>query len=320
MTAPAPVEKKPVYRRWWFIALAVVLGIGVIGSIGGDGTDPGSESTTTVAAGEGSDTPEVPSTTAVDTTTTRPTTTTTQATTTTVAAWSSFTVEGRGDDVIDLAVPGDAAAVLEFTHSGSSNFAVTSYTAGGGRVDLLVNEIGSYRGARPVNFLDGEEVAELEIIADGAWTVTARPLGESPTMVDRFDGSGDEVILYLGSGWRLSAANTGTSNFVIRAWSATGRDLLVNEIGSYQGTVRIDPNTVVIEVIADGGLDPRSSVKGVGMRTARRGVSHPTGILPSCPASTPRPATSTCSPSSRAGSRSPRTSPPWSRSCAGGAG
>lgn len=213
--------------------------------------------TTSTADGSTTTTEATTTTTEATTTTAQPTTTTTEpttttTTTTTVPTFEAFTVEGTGDDVIDFSIPGDEPAVAEIAHTGSSNFAVLSYTAQGERIDLLVNTIGSYEGNRPVNFLQGEEVGELEITADGPWTITGRPLTDSPELEESYEGTGDEVLLYTGTASRLAITHSGESNFVVLAWSSDDRDLLVNEIGPYEGTVRIDPSALVIEITADG--------------------------------------------------------------------
>lgn len=238
--------KKPIYKRWWFIALGVF--VILVAAFGSEGDDEEPAPSPTATAAPASTAATAPSTTtSVSSSTTQPTTTTTIP-----PSWESFAVEGSGDDVIDFSIPNDDPAVIEFTHSGSSNFAVISYTAGGERIDLLVNTIGSYSGARPVNFLVGEEVGELEISADGPWTATARPLSEMPVLNETLEGSGDQVVLYASTESRLTLTHTGDSNFAVIAWSSTDRDLLVNEIGAYEGTVRIDPAAFVIEIQADG--------------------------------------------------------------------
>lgn len=254
---PVAGTDKPFYRKPWFIVVAVLIAIVAIGSSGDDTEDSNlasEEPTSSTTSTTGTDSATTTSIGTTTTTTTSTTTTTTAptTTTTTLPAWDTFTVEGSGDDVIDFVVPNDDPAVLELTHRGSSNFSVVSYTAAGERLDLLVNEIGLYSGARPVNFLTGEEVGELEITANGAWAITVRPLFASPTLESTFSGTGSEVLLYLANESRLSLTHNGSSNFVVRAWSASERDLLVNEIGAYEGTVRIDPSALVIEVEADG--------------------------------------------------------------------
>ena len=83
-------DKKPVYKRWWFVAMAVIFGLGVIGSIGGEDAEPNAEAvgtTTTSAPAEVATTEPVTTSTAPPTTTTTalPATTATAAVTTTVA-------------------------------------------------------------------------------------------------------------------------------------------------------------------------------------------------------------------------------------------
>ena len=73
---------------------------------------------------------------------------------------------GRGDDVVLLQEPIVGLTTATITHSGSSNFAVWSYSDSGR--DLLVNEIGKFSGE--IQLPPGMML--LVINADGAWTVT----------------------------------------------------------------------------------------------------------------------------------------------------
>lgn len=266
---------RPFYRKTWFIVTAALFMVMVIAvALTGDApqspvdgvvsaastttvseeasTTVDSGAPTTTAASTATTTSEAPTTTEPETPATEATTTTTETPTTTQPAWESFAVEGQGDDVIDFTIPDDQPAVLELSHTGSANFALISYTTDGEQIDLLVNTIGPYEGSRPINLQADELVAELEITADGSWSITALPLAELPTMDEAFEGTGDQVILYEGSGDRLTATHDGEANFAVWTWNTTDRDLLVNEIGPYQGTVRIDSATVLIEVVADG--------------------------------------------------------------------
>lgn len=243
--------KKPIWRRRWFLIGAGLL---VLIGIGGALSDPEEDVTSAIHADA-----EVTTTSGADdeTTTTSETTTTTEpisttTTSTTVKTWESFTVSGTGDDVVELAIPEDQPAVVAVEHSGSGNFAVVSYSSGGDRIDLLVNEIGSYQGRHGVNFLQGEEVAELEITAGGSWSVTASPLQDAASMTSSFEGAGDDVILFAGAGNRLEVTHDGERNFSVIAWGGSGRDLLINEIGPYSGAVRLDDGTILFTITADG--------------------------------------------------------------------
>lgn len=76
----------------------------------------------------------------------------------------SSTIKGKGDDVVHYM---GGPKVANITHKGSGNFAVWYYGADGN--DLLVNEIGNYKGQ---SALTAE--AYLVITADGAWTINAK--------------------------------------------------------------------------------------------------------------------------------------------------
>lgn len=161
-------------------------------------------------------------------------------------------VAGVGDDVIDFSLPENQPGALIINHNGSSNFSVTSYGTTG-RIDLLVNEIGSYVGVLPANFLESEAISELEITADGEWEIQAFPLASLPVMDGEFSDSGDFVLLHFEGPTRLTATHFGTSNFVVTAWGDPFlQELLINDIGPFSGTVRMDPRTQLLVIRADG--------------------------------------------------------------------
>ncbi len=258
---PPGGDKKPMWTRWWMILIYVILGLGALSSLSGDNDagseEAGAEGTTTTASVTTISTQSEPTTTAApSTTTTRPPTTTTTLPPTTTSTQPTTTttlapVEGSGDDFFEFAVPGDEAAVLEIAHDGDSNFAVVTYDEENERIDLLVNEIGSYRGRLPVNFLIGEEVAFVEITASGSWRIQTIMLSDLDVNVGNAAGTGDDVVVMDVSSPTMDITHTGESNFAVRAWTDS-RDLLVNEIGPYQGTVRSPTGIVVFEITADG--------------------------------------------------------------------
>ena len=211
--------------------------------------------TTTSGSIEGAPSTVSSTTTTVATTTApAPTTTTLPPTTTTTEppGWEPVVVEGSGDDVVAFSVPGNDPSVLELTHSGTSNFVATSYTADNERIDLLVNVIGSYSGRVPINFLVGEDIAFIEISADGGWTLTATALAEEPLTTQPANGEGDDVLIMSISSPIMDVSHDGDSNFILVSWTTTDRDLLVNEIGLYDGTVRVATGTVIFVVSSEG--------------------------------------------------------------------
>lgn len=172
--------------------------------------------------------------------------------------WSEpFTVSGTGNDVIvDFAVPTDALAIARVSHEGGGNFALWTYNGSGERIDLLVNTIGSYRGTRLVNLED--PVRELEVEAGGSWSIEfapisqARQIGASGSM----EGTGDDVVVAgaeAPDARTVTLTHDGSANFGIWAYSDVTTDLLVNDIGPYEGTSRWPAGEVVVlDITADG--------------------------------------------------------------------
>lgn len=166
-----------------------------------------------------------------------------------------ITLTGRGDDIVSVDkadVP--AIARISTTQSGG-NFAVINYDSNGRRIDLLVNEIGSYSGVRPIDFLGAEKTSRFEVTADGSWKIEILPLSSarSLSVPGKISGSGDDVITLRGGTPDVATiSHIGDSNFAVKSYGSSGRDLLVNEIGSYNGKAIVSGDTIVLEIIADG--------------------------------------------------------------------
>lgn len=159
---------------------------------------------------------------------------------------------GAGADVVSITKHGTGPQVAVITHNGYSNFAVHTLDASLGNSDLLVNTIGNYSGTVlfDVRTSRGETTA-LKITADGAWTVKLVPLASVRT----FDGTapmtghGDDVFYYKGAAKPATFTHSGSSNIAVHSYG-TRADLLINEIGAYNGTVVWAPG--LYEVTADG--------------------------------------------------------------------
>lgn len=168
---------------------------------------------------------------------------------------------GRGSKVVRIK-PTEEVGLVTLTHRGTSNFAVWAVGSDGGDGDLLVNDIGGYKGTRIYNAEEGSKTAAFRIEADGAWTMTLRPLSSARQWSGaNTSGKGDDVLL-LGtptSGLEtLTATHKGQANFVVTAYGDT-RDLLVNEIGRYSGEVLLPDGTLVLVLEADGSWTLRRS-------------------------------------------------------------
>jgi hypothetical protein len=170
----------------------------------------------------------------------------------TLPVFDAVTETGSGDAVITLpAMQGTITA----THSGSANFILTVLDTDNAMTELPVNTIGTYEGTTAFGLqVLGGEAATLQIAADGDWEITIAPISEAPELTDPQETDGDGVYLYRGGAatWQLS--HDGDANFIVSFISDDlfGYSLLVNEIGSYDGTVPVTAGPGVVVVNADG--------------------------------------------------------------------
>lgn len=202
-------------------------------------------------------------TTTTEATTTSTTTTTTEPPTTTTTP-PPVVYEGRGDQVLEISKPvPDGPAIAVIGHDGSSNFQITALDTDLERVDGMVNEIGTYQGVRPVDFVDGASSAFLEIKADGAWRIELQPVTMARRFGDAIDGVGDDVVYYEGDTGAAQVTHNGESNFQVTSYGDR-REGMVNEIGPYDGSVPLRGG-VFVEIVAEG----------VGLVVVERGVAVP---------------------------------------------
>ena len=168
---------------------------------------------------------------------------------------------GSGDKIIsNVRIPrGTYKAVL--SNNGRSNFIVKFYeNSNDSYGDLLANEIGSYNGS--VVIRDGGTSAitdgMLEVKSSGSWTIKFESISGTITE-NKVSGKGDVVTgWFKGNGKRNVATftNSGSSNFIVRIYDEYGdRDLLVNEIGSYNGQATFTTSSssrYYFEVVSSG--------------------------------------------------------------------
>ncbi len=123
--------------HWSTIVLAIL--ITSCGQAGSPTVEPLTASHTPFS--EPSDTPK-PTDTPQPTNTPRPTNTPLPTATNTPIP-EPIIISGSGDDVVDID-KWSGPAILIINYQGRSNFVISNYGAGGEKIDLLVNTIGSY--------------------------------------------------------------------------------------------------------------------------------------------------------------------------------
>lgn len=171
--------------------------------------------------------------------------------------FETITIKGKGNKVAKFKIPEEAVGIATITHSGSRNFIVSTVDASGDETDLLVNEIGKYKGTVLFDESAGAHSVAFKIEASGSWTVVIKPLLSATNWdgVDTLKGSGDAVreLVPPSDGFvTLAMTYKGDGNFIVSAYSPDGIELLVNEIDSFKGEVLLPDGTFLLEVSADG--------------------------------------------------------------------
>ena len=167
-------------------------------------------------------------------------------------SWDPIELAGTGSETVEFEIPDSSPAIVRFTHDDSGLFQATSYTAEGDYIAYLTSSFFSYEGIRPVNF-QGPPAGKFEINAEGEWTATIEPLSEIPEATVETRGGGDAVLRIADlNAATVNVRHSGSSNFQVSAWSEEHRKFLINEIGMFDSRVDIPPDTLFLEIVADG--------------------------------------------------------------------
>ncbi len=258
---------RPLYRRPWFIVLAVLLGLGLMSQLIGGEDEPRSSSGATMAASRTAAQPTVDEPDPVEPEAPaqepaaapepepgpaeeEPEASRLQAAIERVyGTFEPVYIDGHGSQVIEL--PGEHGIVTA-TGNGSGNFVVNVLDENNESTgDLLVNTIGAYEGTTFYGRGWGTP-AWLEVVADGPWSIAIEPVSYAAEIALPGEGVGDAVYLYGGGSGAWTFTHEGQSNFVVYEYGSGIMPLRINEIGQYTGQVPIRKGPAVIVVIADG--------------------------------------------------------------------
>ncbi|GAB3132028.1 TM2 domain-containing protein [Marisediminicola antarctica] len=169
----------------------------------------------------------------------------------TYGTFDAVTEIGTGDSLITLPA-GATAGLVTAQYDGGGNFSISVLNAANESTgELLVNTIGAYTGTTVYGFQSFSEGVTLQVAADAPWTITMSPISTAAPLAA--SGTGDSVYFYEGPAGQLTASYSGSSNFVV--FQQTSDDfnfgLLINEIGTYSGTVPLTAGPSVLTVTAD---------------------------------------------------------------------
>lgn len=235
-------EKKPFYKRWWFIAIAIVAGRGAIASIGDDEDEDASPDTTLEAADT---TPSE----ATNTTTEASTTSTSEVTTTTSEPTTTTTTTTKTPTTTTTTVPETEAAFSDGTWLVGDEIAPGIYQTDGAVSSCYWERLSGLGGTFDELIananVDGQGMVEIQ---DGDVAFSADDCGDWIELTAL-----DEPLTSFGDGtWAVGAhiapgryrATGGNSCYWERLSGFSGEfdDLISNDNVESQAIVEINAN------------------------------------------------------------------------------
>jgi hypothetical protein len=167
-----------------------------------------------------------------------------------------ITLEGTGDQVLDIEKSWDGPSILEIENNGSSNFVVKNYDTYGNYLDLLVNEIGRYNGKLLMDLRNNENTSRFEVKSSGTWTIKVMPFDpqylETFKIPGTYEGLGDNILILEGKPDIGLFSTTERENFAVWIYYGNTRDLIINEIGPYSGQAVIQSDAFLMEIHCAG--------------------------------------------------------------------
>lgn len=170
-------------------------------------------------------------------------------------------LNGVGDNATNFIDLEAGLSLFEMSHTGSSNFIVQLKSKETGNlIELLVNEIGSYKGTTFAP-IPSKGKYLLEIQADGQWSAVVKQPRDKATQTLPYqtEGTGDTVLpVKLSNGLVvMEMTHSGSSNFIVQVIHDDGSsgNLAFNEIGQYDGSKSITvygEGTYYVAIQADG--------------------------------------------------------------------
>jgi hypothetical protein len=162
---------------------------------------------------------------------------------------------GTGPSVVDIDKGNYPAIAMIEGGSSASLFSVVAHDANSDLPNSLVTALSTYKGIRPLDVEPGSLTIRLEIEAKGDWAITILPVtaAEVLTVPGTYEGEGDTVLILEGTA--DTATITGGvdgSLFSVVGHGGSFPDSMVTALEPYEGKVVIEPETVLLEIVAPG--------------------------------------------------------------------
>ena len=156
---------------------------------------------------------------------------------------SRVTLEGQGDDLTSAVDLESGLLMVGGAYRGDGNFIVQLITTQGDLEDVVFNAIGEYGGVRMLPIDDG--AYRFQVQASAPWVlmyeqVDQTALGTPLPVAEQLGGDAPLGPIALEAGLlEATFTHDGEANFIVMLYQASGQlaGVLVNDIGSYSGTV-----------------------------------------------------------------------------------
>lgn len=166
---------------------------------------------------------------------------------------------GTGDERVDLEQP-LPVVVVQAHHRGTAGFEIQAIRDDDS-TEGAVDAVGAYTGEF-LTYQGAQETVGFDVRADGQWALLAWSLVTAPDgdeLARQYEGAGDAVIGFpidfddpvpVADLSAATITHDGDNAFVVRPMF---RDVLINEVGSYDETIQLPAEGLFgLEITADG--------------------------------------------------------------------
>lgn len=249
-------NKKPIYQRTWFIIVVVLFVLGLISnSFSTDG-----QSGTAQSEGDPSEQVETDSPPQNEETEDAVADQPEPQPEPLEFAWPQMKetiIEGNGDDVVILDEEIPLVAAMDVVGNASSRyFGVKPIYANGDSGSSLVNTTDVFEGTVLLLGSSGEQIAGFEVSANGPWSLSIKSVSEVPKLIkgETFEGTGDGLLRLDETQGLTTISVVGNSEgryFGVRPHGSSSFSV-INTTDPYDGRVRLEPGTLLLEITAIG--------------------------------------------------------------------
>lgn len=159
---------------------------------------------------------------------------------------------GDGDQNLTITKPAGATTVIATIDGNAAGRGFRVKALDGESRNLLFTQQ-PYHGSMLLD-ADGGSTTQLQVRAKGPWSITLSDVRTAPAFVGSYNGTGDSVVVYRGTGGGTALVNSaGTGPFQVRLYTGSSRgNPVVDGTGPLTNAVRWPGGTFVVEVTAPG--------------------------------------------------------------------